>query len=232
MNQLTATGIILSRTDFGEADRILTLLTPERGKLRLLAKGVRRVKSKLAGGIELFSVSEITYIQGRGEIGTLVSARLKQHYARIVQDLDRTMFGYELIKQLNKITEDEAEPEYFNLLQQTFAALDDAALPLELIRFWFGAQLLRLGGHMPNLRTDTAGHALDAAKTYQFTTDEMSFAPAPAGRTGRCAAADIKFLRLTFAGNQPKLLAQVQGNAQLLEKLAPLVATMLHTYVL
>jgi DNA repair protein RecO (recombination protein O) len=73
MQQLQTRGIILSRTDFGEADRILTVLTPQQGKLRLMAKGVRKIKSKLAGGIELFSVSDITYIRGKGELGTLIS---------------------------------------------------------------------------------------------------------------------------------------------------------------
>lgn len=107
MNQIVTTAIVLGRTDYGEADRILTLLTPDQGKLRLLAKGVRRVKSKLAGGIELFSVSTITFVRGRGDIGALVSTRLNKHYGHIVQDLDRTMLGYELLKQLNKTTEDE-----------------------------------------------------------------------------------------------------------------------------
>src|SRR2546430_6710542 len=99
MKQLVTPAIILARIDYGEADRIITMLTPGHGKLRLLAKGVRRVRSKLAGGIELFSVSTITFIQGRSELGTLVSTRLQQYYSHIVQDLDRTMAGYELIKQ-------------------------------------------------------------------------------------------------------------------------------------
>src|SRR5215467_6436426 len=102
MNQLNTSSIILARTDFGEADRILTLLTPDYGKLRLMAKGVRRVKSKLAGGIELFSVSDISLMRGRGDIGTLVSSRLVVHYRHIVEDIDRTMLGYELTRQLNR----------------------------------------------------------------------------------------------------------------------------------
>jgi DNA repair protein RecO (recombination protein O) len=85
MNQIITTAIILRRTDFGEADRILTLITPDHGKIRLMAKGVRRPKSKLAGGIELFSVSKISYIKGRSEIGTLVSAQLNTHYGTIVR---------------------------------------------------------------------------------------------------------------------------------------------------
>ncbi len=113
MNQIVTKGIVLTRTDYGEADRIITMLTPDQGKVRVIAKGVRRVKSKLAGGIELFSVSSITYIPGRKEIGTLVSTRLQQHFGNIVKDIDRTMLGYELLKRLNKATEDDVDDDYF-----------------------------------------------------------------------------------------------------------------------
>lgn len=229
MNQIVTEGIILSRTDYGEADRILTLLTPDQGKLRLLAKGVRRVKSKLAGGIELFSVSTITFVRGRGEIGTLVSTRLVKHYGQIVQDLDRTMMGYELIKQLNKITEDEPEVEYFNLLQQAFEALDDAAVPLPLVRFWFSAQLLRIAGHTPNLQTDAGGERLDAGVQYDFSFEQMCFTPRPGG--GHFAASHIKFLRLVFGAHSAKTLSQVQGGTGLASELAPLVSTMLQTHL-
>lgn len=221
MKQLVTTGIILARTDYGEADRILTLITPDHGKLRLMAKGVRRVKSKLAGGIELFSVSHITFVKGRSEIGTLASTRLIKHYANIVKDLERTMAGYELIKQLNKVTEDEPEPEYFELLKDTFEALDDSQIPLQLIRFWFTAQLLRLGGHTPNLKTDERSRKLVADQLYDFDFDRMTFVSNPLN--GRFTANHIKFLRLAFAGNQPKVLAAVQGMGKMLQDCIPLV---------
>ena len=211
----------MSRTDYGEADRILTVLTHDYGKLRLLAKGVRRVKSKLAGGIELFSVSTITFVKGRGEIGTLVSTRLNKHYSHIVEDLQRTMVGYELIKQLHKATEDEPEPEYFTLLQHVFEALDDHAVPLPLIRFWFAAQIMHLGGHMPNLQTDERGNKLVADQTYDFDFDRMTFVANPL--SGRFTANHIKFLRLVFAGNTPRALLQVQGAGQLLTECTPLL---------
>ncbi len=223
MKQIVTQGIVLSRTDYGEADRIVTLLTPDQGKLSLLAKGVRRIKSKLAGGIELFSVSSITFVRGRGEVGTLVSSRLEKHFAHIVEDLDRTMTGYELIKELHKITEDEPEPEYFTLLQQTFEALNDQQVPLPLIRFWFSAQLLRLGGHTPNLQTDTTGQKLQPGQTYDFSFEQMAFTPSEHGRFG---ADHIKFLRLATARHTATTLAQVQGNAELLKLAAPLINTM------
>jgi DNA repair protein RecO (recombination protein O) len=220
MKQLVTTAIILSRTNYGEADRILTLLTPQYGKLSLLAKGVRRVKSKLAGGIELFSVSEVTFIKGRGEVGTLVSTRLIRYYQHIVEDWERTMLGYELIRQLHKITEDEPEPEYFEVLQAAFAALDDKDISLQLIRFWFAAQLLRLSGHTPDLRLDNKGNKLVAGQAYEFSPESMSFVPAP--EHGRFTADHIKFLRLAFAGNTAVVLAHVQGSDRLVTETQPL----------
>jgi DNA repair protein RecO (recombination protein O) len=220
VKQLVTQAIILSRTDYGEADRILTVLTPDYGKLRLLAKGVRKVKSKLAGGIELFSVSEITYISGRGAIGTLVSTRLTVHYGRIVADLERTMAGYDFIKELNKITEDEAEAMYFELLQHTFVALNDQEVSLAVIRYWFDAQLLKGEGQMPNLHTDNEGVKLDISTRYTFSTDRTAFI---ADGHGTFGASEIKFLRIAFAARDARLLQQIQGVDGLLRAVAPLM---------
>lgn len=228
MKQLVSEGIILNRTDYGEADRIITLLTPQQGKLRLMAKGVRRVKSKLAGGIELFSVSTVTYIQGRKELGTLISARLGRHYGGIVKDIQRTMTGYELIKRLDKATEDQPETEYFDLLAASFEALEDTTISLDLIRLWFMMQLLRQGGHSPNLETDVTGNKLAADGRYAFSFEDMAFASTP---NGPFAANHIKFLRLGFAGHRPRSLAQVQGGAALASELLPLVQTMFQTHI-
>jgi DNA repair protein RecO (recombination protein O) len=227
-NQQVTTGIVLARTDYGEADRILTLLTPNAGKLRLMAKGVRRVKSKLAGGIELFSVTNVTYIRGRGEIGTLVSSRLVTYYNHIVENIDRTMLGYELIKQLSKATEDEPEPDYFHLLEQSFEALNDHAIPLELIRLWFDAQLLRLSGHTPNLQTEPQGTKLTADQSYEFSFDDTAFisrADAP------YSADHIKFLRLAFAGTPAVALAKVTGATALTEDVSKLVRLLAQQYI-
>jgi DNA repair protein RecO (recombination protein O) len=218
--QQVTTGIVLARTDYGEADRIITLLTPSSGKLRLMARGVRRVKSKLAGGIELFSVSDLTYIRGRGEIGTLVSSRLLRHYGHIVKNIDRTMLGYELIKQLHKATEDEPETDYFHLLEQAFEALNDAVIPLELIQLWFAAQLLRLSGHTPNLQTEPDGTKLAVGQTYEFSFDDSAFFARPDAPYSTEA---IKFLRLVFNGNQPVVLAKVTGMERLVQATKQLV---------
>ena len=224
MKQILTQAIVLSRIDFGEADRILTLLTADYGKLRVMARGVRKSKSKLAGGIELFSVSDITFIYGRGEIGTLISARLLRHYGHIVKSIDRVQLGYDLIKVLHKVTEDAPEPDYFVLLEQAFIALDQSNIGVELIRFWFSAQLLRLAGFTPNLHTTSHGEKLQATVSYSFNFDDMSFESQP---DSQFRSDHIKFLRLTFVGHQPAALNQVAGSQQLLADVSPLVQTML-----
>lgn len=228
MNRLVTEAIVLSRTNFGEADRIIKLLTPNSGKISLLARGVRKPTSKLAGGIELFSVSSLSYIKGRGELGTLVSARLDTHYGKIVAHIDRVQLGYELIKQLDRATEDEPEAEYFQLLQTAFKALNDSSISAQMVRFWFTVQLISLAGHTPNLVTNVAGETLTAANRYSFDFDAVSFNDNP---DGSFTADHIKFLRLAFAGNVPKTLQQVTGGDQLLQDLTPLVQTMLTTYI-
>jgi DNA repair protein RecO len=228
MKQIITKGIVLSRTDYGEADRILTLLTPDQGKLRLMARGVRRPKSKLAGGIELFSVSDITYMRGRGEIGTLLSSRLITHYGTIVRDIDRVQLGYELIKMLNRATEDQPEADYFELLQQAFQALDEAAVDRDLIRLWFEARLLYLAGHSPNLHTDINNQKLRIDVTYDFDFDAMAFSPRP---DGHFDAGHIKTLRLLFSHHPPQALAQVQGLVELLPVLEPAIQVMLTSHI-
>lgn len=228
MKQLVTKGIILTRTDFGEADRVITLLTPDHGKLRLMARGVRKIKSKLAGGIELFSVSSITFIQGRGEMGTLISTRLIKHYGNIVGDINRVQLGYELIKMLNRATEDEPETAYFDLLEQAFEALNDATISQDLIKIWFSAQLLRLAGHAPNLRTDVRGQALDAAEAYDFGFDDMAFL---LHENGQFASDNIKFLRLIFGDNQPHVLQKIKDVDALVQTINQLVTQVLHIYI-
>jgi DNA repair protein RecO (recombination protein O) len=226
MRTFRSPAIILARTNYAEADRIITFITPDHGKVKAIVKGVRKQKSKLAGGIELFSVSDISFIPGRGDIDTVVSTRLITHYGHIVKDLDRTNAGYSFIKKLNKATEDAAESAYFDLLNQAFQALDDSAIDLTLIEVWFNAQLLRLAGHTPNLRTDTDDKKLESNDTYDFDFEKMCFGP------GQAYDADqIKFLRLLFSANQPDTLSRVKGSARLAKAAAPLVQASLQNFI-
>lgn len=193
MKPTVTSGIVLARVSYQEADRILTILSAEHGKLRVIAKGVRKEKSKLAGGVELFSISEVSFIKGRGEIGTLVSARLITHFGNIVKDIERTMYGYDFLKLINKITEDNSGPEYFKLTEQVLSALNDSSMPLNLVKLWADVRLLAATGHTPNLTADIQGNKLEAGKQYEFELSDMGFEARP---NGHCQSEHIKLLRL------------------------------------
>lgn len=222
MNQIVTEGIVLNRTNFGEADRILTVLTPDHGRVRLIAKGVRRVKSKLAGGIELFSISYITFIKGKSDIYTLISTRLKHYFSHIPTNIERTMFGYDVLKLINRTVEDSAGPEYFELLSRTLEALNDLDLSQDGLELWFKAQLLKLAGHSPNLITDQQGTKLGLNKSYGFDTDKMVFVVRP---HGRYSPNHIKLLRLGFELDSPLKFKQVKDLDSVLADCLQLIKT-------
>ena len=112
-NDLRTEAIILHRTKYGETDRILNLLTPE-GRKSCVAKGVRKEKSKLAGGIEMFTVSDIVIHESeKSDMGILTSAKMTKSYMNIISDLDRFELGSKIIKLANKVSESVDSPELF-----------------------------------------------------------------------------------------------------------------------
>lgn len=190
---IATTGIVLKRINFGEADRILTVITPDQGKVTLIAKGVRKEKSKLAGGIELFSISNISFIPGKKDIGTLVSSRLLTHYGEIVKDIKRTNSAYTFLTTVDSATEESPESDYYQLLLKSFSALNSIDVNLSLIEAWFYSRLLKLLGHQPNLVTDDNGYSLAEESQYVFNFDAMAFSRNPSGPfSGR----HIKLMRL------------------------------------
>lgn len=222
MRQQTSPAIILRRTDYGEADRIVTFLTPV-GKVRAMVKGVRRSKSKLAGGIELFSESTITFLQTRGDLSRVISSRLITHWDGIVGDLQRMLFGYEVMKLMDQKIEDDAERDYYDLLKETLSTLADSEIPLDAVKCWFYVHLYRLEGVQLNTETDINGKKLDAESLYSFDAEAMCFA---SSSHGLYRAEHIKLLRLMSA--QPaKVLKQVKGITEHAKTLQNLFTTRL-----
>lgn len=200
-------GIILKRIDYAEADRILTFCTPDTGKLTAIAKGVRKPKSKLAGGIELFSVCDIGLVKGRGSMDTLVSTRLRKHYGHVSADYDRLQIAYGFLRLIDKITESDAGPEYFELLMNGLEGLDDARLDDDSVACWFYAQSMKLHGSVANLLEDINGHQLRESTTYAFSIEDGGFF---ASEHGVFAADDIKAWRV-FHSADLQQLRRVRG---------------------
>lgn len=211
MKTITTRAIVLRRTNYGEADRILQLLTPE-GRRSVMARGVRKQKSKLAGGIELFAICDVVLGEGKGQLGVLTSSRLVHFYRHIIEDYDRLQFGYFVIQQVTKASENVDEPEWFDLLGEVFMGLDVVTIPLSLTQTWFYVKFAGLLGHQLNLEIDTNGERLDSERTYRYDVGEQGLRETPRGEiTGE----HIKLLRL-ISTRSIKILAQIGGVDSLL----------------
>ncbi len=207
MRPFSSECIILRRTNFGEADRILNVLTPARGKMSAIAKGVRRPKSKLAGGLELFAVCDVTFMEGMSELAVVTSARLQQFFGNILKDYDRMQCAYECVKQINRVAETVSEPEFYVLLRGSLEALHDLAIDWRLTELCFRLQLQSLLGHGLNLSTDKSGIKLAAGQNYDYDFADNAFV---AYEQGRFSTEHIKLLRLaTHKGAM--VLKQVAG---------------------
>lgn len=211
MGAMRTRAIILRRTNYGEADRVLRLITPE-GQRSVIAKGVRKEKSKLAGGIELFAVSDVVINTGKGDLGILTSARLVRFYRHILEDYDRLQFGYEAINLVAKASDMLDEPEWFDALEQVYEGLDMGNIPLALSQTWFYLNYASLMGHELSLERDVSGQKLASDKTYMYDINEKGLRLA---EQGDLTADHIKFMRL-LAAKPLKTVAQIGGIEQIL----------------
>lgn len=174
---LKTKAIILRRTNYGEADRILTILTPDNGQLSVMAKAVWRERSKLAGGIELFAVCELSLVRGaqnKSGMWTLTSSKIITFYDQIMTDFDRLQMGYEILKQVGRLSDVIETPELYSILAQSLAGLNDLQLDLRLIKAWFYLQIAKIKGAELNLLTDRNGMKLVEDATYNYDLGERT----------------------------------------------------------
>lgn len=203
--------IVLRRTNYGEADRILQLMTPF-GRQAVIARGARRQKSKLAGGIELFAVSDVVIRPSKGELGVLSSVRLIHFYKHILEDYDRLNAGYDAIKLIERASQTIDVPEWYDILLAVFEALDKPVIPLLLVQTWLYVRYADLLGYELGLVYDIDGQPLQAEQTYSYDISEKGLR---LSESGELNSEHIKLLRLITA-KSIKTLVQISGLADVL----------------
>ena len=201
---------VLHRTNYGESDRILNLITPE-GKISVLAKGVRKEKSKLAGGIEPFCLSEIVVHNGKSDLKTLTGAKMLHFYQNLLSDLDKMSLAALILKKISTISEQKSSAVFFNIVDQTLPALN-AGLNPNLVETWFWLNFVKASGGEINLYRDTLGEKLSPEKVYLWDANEEALKPHPAGNI---SANEIKFLRLAVSADL-NILARIKNFEPLL----------------
>ena len=119
--------IVLKHSDLGEADRVVTLFTPYRGKIRAVAKGARRPISKKAGHLELLCYSRLQIAQGRN-LDIITQAQSIESFVQLRNKLWHMTCGFYLIELVDRFIEDNAQhTDVYNLLLQALRILESHA---------------------------------------------------------------------------------------------------------
>lgn len=141
-------GYVVKRFNLGEADRIITFVTPDHGKLKAVARGVRRMKSKLAGHLELFSHVELQIATGKS-LDVITSAKLIETPPEL--DYDQLAVAYLYAQMLDKLIDDGDAPEGIYMITQM--ALEDLVGQgaSSLAELYFKLRLAAVLGYQPEL---------------------------------------------------------------------------------
>jgi len=143
--------IVLRRHDFGEADRLLTLYTSRSGKIRAIAKGIRRPTSRLGGHLELFTHCELMLARGRN-LDTITQVETIDTFVTLRGDLWRTSLAYYACELVDRLTEEHSEnPPLFDALVAAVSRISDGGRPLDALHH-FELQALAQLGFKPELR--------------------------------------------------------------------------------
>jgi DNA repair protein RecO (recombination protein O) len=162
--------IIIKKTKLGEADRILTLYTPDRGKIQAVARGVRRPKSKMAGHLELLTHSQISLARGHN-LDIITGSQTINSFLPLKNNLVLASYGLYIIELVNQFTPDQSEDQsLFRLLLDTLKNLS-ASDPStssgqatsinsgqDLLLRHFELKLLEMTGYRPQFRECVSCH--------------------------------------------------------------------------
>ena len=210
-------GYVLRRTNYAEADRILNLITPQ-GKISAIAKGVRKEKSKLAGGIEMFTLSNYNIHLGRGEFGVITSVKMQKYHGNIIKNFTKMELAAMMLKKISRVAENSDNSEYFGIINQSLASLDMGDDD-ELTESWFLMRLGKAAGEEINLYRDVDGEKLNPELRYFWNTSENSFALHDNGDFG---ANEIKMLRLLLTTDL-SVAKRVKITPEMLQKIVSFI---------
>ncbi len=144
------TGIIIKRHKFGEADRLLTIFTADCGKVRAIAKGAMRPRSKLGGNVELLTHSQLVLARGRN-LDIVTQAQALDIFLPMRDSLELMSCGFYLAEMVDNFTEENVEDrDMFGLFLDTLRGLSETGDGERIVRY-FELRLLGHLGYSPQL---------------------------------------------------------------------------------
>jgi DNA repair protein RecO (recombination protein O) len=160
--------IVLTRFDYGEADRIMTLFTPAFGKLKAIAKGVRRTKSRLGGSLEPLAELRVALARGR-TFDVVTQVQVSHAWLHLRDSLESTATAWYLAELADRSLEERHEAEgLYALLRHAYQLLD-AGMDVGRVARWYEMRLADELGVRPEVdRCVECDRMLDADEAFRW----------------------------------------------------------------
>ena len=151
MKQVKVNGIIIAENNMGDFDKMLTILTPNLGKIGCSARGARRTKSQLLAGTQFLCFGEYMLFKG-SETYNINSCNTIEMFYNLRTDLDKLMYASHITKIINDVTNENQNSYYIlQLFLNTLYAISETDKNLDLIISVFKMRLLKILGFTPNV---------------------------------------------------------------------------------
>ncbi len=202
-------GVVLRTYRLGEADRIIVFMTEAHGKVRAVAKGVRRTKSKFGARLEPMSHVALVLWQGRSELDIVNQADVLDHYRVVRENLDRVPRGMALLEVTDQLAQERhADPALYAMLVRALGLLADPGAHVELVAPAFFLKALVLEGAGPVL--DGCALCGSPASSVELVAFDMHEGGALCRRCRRgrpLSPAALGILRAILGGSLARVLA-------------------------
>lgn len=186
-------GFILKKTDLREADQVFSIYTKDFGKLAISGKAIRKIKSKLRSGAELFYLSETEFIQGKNH-KTLTDAIVINKFENIRKDLDKLETVQRIAETLDELVRgEEKDDKIWDLLNQVFGKLEIGNL---IIYHYFLWNLLSVLGYQMDFYNCAFCQKKLAPQKLYFNLEEGIICGSCLGEGEEISPEIIKILRL------------------------------------
>lgn len=216
MKGIETRGLIVKCTDYGESDRIVTVITEQLGKVRGIAKGARRSIKRFGGCLETFSLVSLLIREGKG-LSYIGEGRVLKDFREIKKDIEKISYGSYMLELSDAVMMDNEtalEGAVFPLLLEAITALADSREPEAEAR-GFEVRLLAMAGYLPSFLNclSCRGSALEGEKNkVKVSFGRALFSPARGGvLCTDCAAEEGKALDFISAGTLKTLNSAAKG---------------------
>jgi DNA repair protein RecO (recombination protein O) len=218
MSLYRCNGIVLRTYPLGESDRIVSFVTDTRGKVRAVAKGVRKTKSRIGARLEPGTQVSLLIFESRGDLDIVSQAETIAPHRRIREDLDRLTHAASMLEAIDHLSQEgQGDSKLYAMLAGALNALDEADSPLIVAAFFW--RVLAHEGFEPSL---------DVCVRCGSTDDLAGFDAAGGGALcrrdavgSRISQEALRLLRMIVGGQVSAALREPQGPATYeVEKLA------------